>query len=69
MREEAVRTRTEAVNKLKEKERVVISLYYVEDLNMTQIAQVLNVSEPRISQIHSSAIRKLKTYMNTYIYE
>ena len=69
MREEAVRTLTEAVNKLKEKERMVISLYYVEDLNMTQIAQVLNVSEPRISQIHSSAIRKLKTYMNTYIYE
>ncbi|MFQ7875850.1 sigma factor-like helix-turn-helix DNA-binding protein [Enterocloster sp.] len=40
----------------------------MEDLNMTQIAQVLNVSEPRISQIHSSAYPEL-TYMNTYIYE
>ncbi len=69
MREEAVRTLTAAIKKLKEKERMVISLYYVEDLNMTQIAHVLGVSEPRISQIHSRAISKLKTYMNTYIYE
>lgn len=68
MKDEAVKTLTAAVNKLKEKERMVISLYYVEDLNMTQIAQVMGVSEPRISQIHSGAIRKLKTYMNTYAY-
>lgn len=57
----------EAVNSLKEKERMVISLYYVEELNMGQIAQILNVSEPRISQIHSSAIRKLKAYMSNYM--
>ena len=53
-----------AVDKLKEKEKMVISLYYVEELNMGQIAQVLNVSEPRISQIHSAAIRKLREYMS-----
>lgn len=57
---------TEAVNSLKEKEKLVVSLYYVEELNMGQIAQILNVSEPRISQIHSSAIRKLKAYMSNY---
>ena len=57
----------EAVNSLKEKEKMVISLYYVEELNMGQIAQILGVSEPRISQIHSSAIRKLKAYMSTYM--
>ena len=34
---------------------------------MGQIAQVMGVSEPRISQIHSGAIRKLKDYMSTYI--
>ncbi|MCI8506046.1 MAG: FliA/WhiG family RNA polymerase sigma factor [Lachnospiraceae bacterium] len=55
---------TRAVDQLKEKEKMVISLYYVEELNMGQIAQVLNVSEPRISQIHSAAIRKLREYMN-----
>ncbi len=57
----------EAVSSLKEKEQMVISLYYVEELNMGQIAQLLGVSEPRISQIHSAAIRKLKAYMSTYI--
>lgn len=56
----------EAINSLKEKEKMVVSLYYVEELNMGQIAQILGVSEPRISQIHSSAIRKLKAYMSTY---
>ncbi len=57
----------EAVESLKEKEKMVVSLYYVEELNMGQIAQILGVSEPRISQIHSSAIRKLKAYMSTYM--
>ena len=57
----------QAVESLKEKEKMVISLYYVEEFNMGQIAQVLGVSEPRISQIHSSAIRKLKAYMSTYM--
>ena len=56
----------EAIECLKEKEKMVISLYYVEELNMGQIAQVLNVSEPRVSQIHSSAIKKLKAYMSAY---
>ena len=45
---------------------MVISLYYMEELNMGQIAQILGVSEPRISQIHSSAIRKLKAHMSSY---
>lgn len=67
LREETLQTLTDAINSLKEKEKMVISLYYVEELNMSQIAQVLQVSEPRISQIHSAAIRKLKNYMNTYL--
>ena len=66
LEEESRKILAEAVNSLKEKEKLVVSLYYVEELNMGQIAQVLGVSEPRISQIHSSAIRKLKAYMNTY---
>ena len=57
----------QAVDSLKEKEKLVISLYYVEELNMGQIAQVMGVSEPRISQLHSSAIRRLKAYMSDYI--
>ena len=67
LRGESRQILAEAVNSLKEKEKMVISLYYVEELNMGQIARILNVSEPRISQIHSSAIRKLKTYMSSYM--
>ena len=67
LQEESKQLLSEAVRSLKEKEQLVISLYYVEELNMGQIAQVMGVSEPRISQIHSGAIRKLKDYMSTYI--
>ena len=66
LKEESRQVLTEAIESLKEKEKLVVSLYYVEALNMGQIAQILNVSEPRISQIHSSAIRKLKEYMSNY---
>lgn len=64
---EALKTLTDGINGLKEKEKLVISLYYVEELNMGQIAHIMEVSEPRISQIHSLAIKKLKTYMKNYI--
>ena len=66
LRGESRQILAEAVENLKDKEKMVISLYYVEELNMGQIAQVLNVSEPRVSQIHSSAIRKLKAFMSAY---
>ena len=55
------------MKRLSEKEKLMISLYYVEELNMKQVAQVMNVSEPRVSQIHSNAIRKLKQYMSEYV--
>ena len=48
---------------LREKEKLVISLHYVQDLNMKEIAAVLGVSEPRISQIHSNALRKLRLFL------
>lgn len=53
----------DGINSLKEKEKLVISLYYVEELNMKEIAAVMEVSEPRISQIHANAIRRLKEYL------
>ena len=67
LRGESRQLLSEAVKSLKEKEQLVISLYYVEELNMGQIAGILGVSEPRISQIHSSAINKLKAYMSHYV--
>lgn len=51
------------IESLLENERMVVSLYYEQELNMKEIAQVMGVSEPRISQIHANAIRKLRAYM------
>lgn len=55
----------DGIRELKEKEQLVLSLYYVEELNMKQIADIIEVSEPRVSQIHSNAIKKLKKYMES----
>ena len=54
---------------LRENEQVVLSLYYQKMLQMKEIAKVLGVSEPRVSQIHSNAIRKLRAAMTAYIYD
>ncbi len=48
------------INKLPEKTRLAITLYYYEKLNFKEIAQILNISESRVSQIHSQTIQKLK---------
>lgn len=49
------------LDELSEKERLVISLYYYEELTQKEIADILEVSEGRISQLHSQALIKLKT--------
>ena len=54
----------EGLSSLRENEQMVVSLYYLKELSMKDIAGVLQVSEPRISQIHASAIRKLRLFMN-----
>ena len=49
-----------AIEGLPEKERIVVSLYYYADLNMKEIGEVLTITESRISQIHTKAIRRLR---------
>jgi len=49
-----------AIDELAEKEKLVISLYYWEDLTMKEIGKVLDITESRVSQLHSQAVRKLK---------
>lgn len=55
---------SEAINQLNEKEKLVISLYYEDELTMKEIGKILDLTESRVSQLHSSAIyclrRKLK---------
>ena len=60
-------TLAQGVAALQENEQIVLSLYYEKNLHMKEIAQVMGVSEPRISQIHSRAIQKLREYMGTYM--
>jgi RNA polymerase sigma factor for flagellar operon FliA len=44
----------------------VLSLYYEKNLPMKDIAQVMDISKPRVSQIHARAIQKLRLYMQSY---
>ena len=53
----------EAIDSLPEKERIVITLYYYEELNLKEIGAVLDLTESRISQLHSQAIIRLRGKM------
>lgn len=59
-REEVRRVIIEAINELPEKEKMVLVLYYHEDLTFKEIGQVLDVSESRISQLHAKANLRLR---------
>ncbi|MBT8422855.1 MAG: RNA polymerase sigma factor FliA [Gammaproteobacteria bacterium] len=50
----------DAIQELPEREGLVMSLYYVEELNLKEIGAVLGVSESRVSQIHSQAVVRLR---------
>lgn len=52
-----------ALDRLPEKERLVISLYFYEELNLKEIGDVIGVTESRASQIRSRALLRLKTYL------
>jgi len=59
-KEELINNLGKAIESLSEKERMVVTLYYYEDLTMKEVGSVLDITESRISQIHSSAMQKLK---------
>ena len=50
----------ENIQKLNEKEQIVLSLFYTEELTLTEIGEILQLSTSRISQIHSKALFKLR---------
>jgi RNA polymerase sigma factor for flagellar operon FliA len=54
----------EAVASLPERERLVMALYYDEELNLREIGAVMGVSESRVSQIHSQAVIRLQARMS-----
>ena len=65
--EELKKMLAEALKLLTEKERRVIELYYYEDLTLKEISHVLEVTESRVSQLHTKALQKMKTKMGKYM--
>ena len=51
------------IDSLSKNEKIVISLYYYEELTYKEIGHVMELSESRISQIHSKAILKIKNFL------
>lgn len=53
-----------AINKLSEREKVVVTLYYYEGLTLAEIGQVLGVTESRVCQMHTKAVLQLRSRLN-----
>lgn len=51
----------EAIDKLPEREKLILSLYYWEELTFKEIGKILNISESRVSQLHSQALLMMKS--------
>lgn len=64
---ELKKTLTESLDILTEKERKVIELYYYEELTLKEISKVLEVSESRVSQLHTKALNKMRKKMGPYM--
>jgi RNA polymerase sigma factor FliA len=60
-RQEDVKTLRDAIARLPEKERTVMALYYYEELNQRQIAEIMHVTESRVSQIRTQAMKRLRS--------
>ena len=57
----------ETIARLPEKERLVISLYYYEDLNMKEIGSILGITESRVCQIHTKAVLRLRSKLKSLL--
>ncbi|MBO6154103.1 MAG: FliA/WhiG family RNA polymerase sigma factor [Lachnospiraceae bacterium] len=57
----------ETLEKLTEKEKQVVLMYYYEDMTLKEISKVLDVSESRVSQLHTKAIVKMRKHLGDYL--
>ena len=62
---DALEVLSEAIERLRERQRQMIKLYYYENLNLKEIATIFGVTESRVSQIHSEAVRVLKSRLSS----
>lgn len=56
-----------AIDSLPERERLMMSLYYNDELNLKEIGEVLNISESRVSQIHSQTVIRLRSKLRDWL--
>ncbi len=64
--EEVKELLADSLEVLTEKERMVVVLYYYEELTLKEISKVLNVSESRVSQLHTKALQKMKKVLGIH---
>ncbi|NBO37484.1 FliA/WhiG family RNA polymerase sigma factor [bacterium] len=57
------------VEELPEKQKLVLSLYYYEDLNLKEIGRILDVTESRVSQLHTQAVQKMRSKLKNLLQE
>ena len=57
----------DSLNLLTEKERKVIELYYYEEMSLKEISKILEVSESRVSQLHTKGLLKMRQKMGSYM--
>lgn len=67
LKEETNEHLAEVIESLDKREQTILDLYYVEELSMKEIAYILDVSIPRISQIHGSILVKMRDRLNPYM--
>lgn len=53
-----------AINALPEREQLLMSLYYEQELNLKEVGSVMGVSESRVSQLHTQAVARLRVFLN-----
>ena len=61
---ERIRQLGTSIDRLPERERLVIALYYYEGLTFKEIGKVLSVSESRVYQLHTQAVIRMRGYLN-----
>lgn len=67
--EELKRILGQSIDALPQRERLVLSLYYHEELTMKEVGQILDVTESRVSQLHSKAIARIKVKLKRLVGE
>ena len=67
--EELKRILGQSIDALPQRERLVLSLYYHEELTMKEVGQILDVTESRVSQLHSKAITRIKVKLKRLVGE